>query len=188
MLLSLLIGFVILPVLVISVSAVALPPAGVIPYTCENKEALILLAYDNGKDRNGWAAFGGRANKGERIAETASREFHEETGCVFPVPSAAELDGQKRSAIGSFYTYAYHVPYVEPERIAASRCGTPGERKDWIWFRLTDLVTALDNRTDVPDRQNPNKTYPLWFVGRVSLQEALDDGVLPSDNSVCREQ
>ena len=185
MLLHLLIGFVILPALVISASTVALPPAGVIPYACKDGEALVLLAYDNGRDRNGWAAFGGQANRGESIAETAAREFHEETGCVFPVPTAADLEPLESSAIGTFYTYSYEVPFVDPAKIEASRCGTPGERKDWIWFRLTDVIDALDKRADVVDRFDRDKTYPLWFVGRVSLQEALDDKVLPADNTVC---
>ncbi|MFL0807751.1 MAG: NUDIX hydrolase [Oceanobacter sp.] len=187
MLLHLLIGFVILPALVISASSLALPPAGVIPYSCQNGEALVLLAYDNGKDRNGWAAFGGGADKGESIAQTAAREFHEETGCVFPVPDAQDLEPLESSAIGTFHTYVYEVPFVDSAKIEASRCGTVGERKDWIWFRLTDLITALKEREDIPDRFDSSKTYPLWFIGRVSLQEARDDGILPQDNSVCQK-
>ena len=187
MLLHLLIGFVILPALVISASSLALPPAGVIPYSCQNGEALVLLAYDNGKDRNGWAAFGGGADKGESIAQTAAREFHEETGCVFLVPDAQDLEPLESSAIGTFHTYAYEVPFVDSAKIEASRCGTVGERKDWIWFRLTDLITALKEREDIPDRFDSSKTYPLWFVGRVSLQEARDDGILPQGNSVCQK-
>lgn len=185
MLLQLLIGFVILPALVVSASTAALPPAGVIPYACQNGEALVLLAYDNGKDRNGWAAFGGQPNQGETIAETAAREFHEETACVFPVPTAKDLETLETSAIGTFHTYVYEVPFVDSAKIEASRCGTPGERKDWVWFKLTDLIEALDNRANVKDRFTPEKTYPLWFVGRVSLQEAVDDGLLPQDDSIC---
>ncbi|MDO6683677.1 NUDIX hydrolase [Oceanobacter sp. 5_MG-2023] len=186
MLTSVLIGFVLLPLLVTaSIAVVAEPPAGVIAYACVDSRAQVLLAYDNGKDRNGWAAFGGHGAKGESIADTAAREFREETSCMFATPQPADLEGRERSRVGPFYTYVAEVEYVDPAAIAASSCGTIGERKDWIWVNLEDLVSALRSGDDVADVQVANKSYPLWFAGRLSLQQALRDGLLPESSAVC---
>ena len=185
MLESILIGFVVLPLLLTFSSAFANPPAGVIAYSCVGQEAVVLLAYDNGKNRNGWAPFGGRAEEGETIAQTAAREFREETGCVFAGPTAEQLDGQPRSRIGPFYTYVSRVNWVDPVMMAASSCGTPGERSQWVWVNLEQLNDALDHGKPVVDRDNPVVQYPLWIAGRVSLQVARADGLLPSSSVVC---
>lgn len=185
MLESILIGFVVLPLVMMVSTAFANPPAGVIAYTCKDKEALVLLAYDNGKNRNGWAPFGGRAEEGETIAQTASREFREETGCVFAGPTPEQLETQQRSRIGPFYTYVSRVNWVDPVMMAASSCGTPGERSKWVWVNLEQLNQALDSGKNVVDRDNPVVEYPLWIAGRVSLQVARSDGLLPASSDVC---
>lgn len=61
--------------------------AGIIPYTIHNGELLFLLQRFVNLERkkyNGWNDFGGkRSNIAESTAETAAREFCEETSCLF---------------------------------------------------------------------------------------------------------
>jgi len=192
MLTTILIGFVLLPLLVTgSIAVVAEPPAGVIAWTCHNKQALVLLAYDVGPNRNGWAAFGGHGEEGERIVDTAAREFREETRCAFEKPSAEDLLDQKRSSVGPFYSYGWQVDYVPAINIEKARCGTVGERKKFMWVTAADLshavhkgedVTAVETGFDAPS----DRKYPLWFAGSLALQQAMHDGVLPEDNSLCQ--
>lgn len=185
---GILIGFVLIPlIMTFSIAVVAEPPAGVIAYSCVDQKAQVLLAWDNGKNRNGWAAFGGHGEKGETIAETAAREFREETGCVFQGPLPVSLEQQKRSRIGPFYTYVSRVEWVDPTLIETSSCGTPGERSQWVWVGLEELNKALESGKDVPDLKDPKKRYPLWIAGRLSLDAARSDGLLPADNSVCAD-
>lgn len=161
-----------------------LPPAGVIPYACQNNDTLVLLAFDRSPGRNGWAAFGGGANAGESIAETAAREFHEETGCVFNQPNAKQLSQQPHSQVGPFHTWVAEVDFQPTEPIAQSECGTAYERRDWIWFRLQEVQEALSSGGDI-QRQADGKAYPLWDKGRLALQAASEDGLL--DERVCQK-
>ncbi|WP_028294654.1 NUDIX hydrolase [Oceanobacter kriegii] len=189
---ALLTGFVMLPVLVASSFAVfAEPPAGVVGYACHDHRALVLLAYDGAKNRKGWAAFGGHGEKDERIADTAAREFREETRCAFEAPLADQLQGQPRSVIGPFYSYVWQVPFVDAEQIEKSRCGTPGERNQFIWVSAADLahavrITGQIKAVQAAKDKNPDRNYPLWFAGRIALQQAMQDGLLPVDDSVCQ--
>ena len=61
--------------------------AGVIPYAIHNGELYFLLQQTNNplkKKDSGWNDFGGkRVNLEESTAETAAREFSEETSCLF---------------------------------------------------------------------------------------------------------
>ena len=164
------------------------PPAGVIPYTCFNGGVYILLAYDGEDDRKGWGAFGGTALKGEKIYQTASREFHEETGCVFPVPSANQLKDKKNSNSDGFYTYVAEVPYVPPAVIEISDCGTKDKRKDWVWVSLPSLIQAIEQNTDVQDIHREQQKYPIWGAAKKSIQKALQDGLVPTNNGVCKNR
>ncbi|WP_221799316.1 NUDIX hydrolase [Oceanobacter mangrovi] len=187
MLTALLIGFVLLPLLVSgSIVVFAEPPAGVIAYACHDHKALVLLAYDKGPNRNGWAAFGGHGEKGERIVDTAAREFREETRCLFNGPDPDDLLNQKRSAVGPFYSYVSQVEYIGAAAIEKSRCGTPNERNQFIWVEAPVLKQALTRNKPLTAFDNPDKEYPFWFAGRLSLQQALEDGLLPTDNKVCQ--
>lgn len=60
--------------------------AGIIPYTKYNNKLLFLFQHSliNNKKNAGWNDFGGkRLSKDETTAQTASREFSEETSCLF---------------------------------------------------------------------------------------------------------
>lgn len=56
---------------------------GIIAYNCRNDGAHYLLAYDPHLKRMGWGTFGGRSIQGELASQTAIREFHEETNCIY---------------------------------------------------------------------------------------------------------
>ena len=66
--------------------------AGIIAYSRIEGETYVLLADHLDSDR-GWGTFGGRRDAGESIAMTASREFREETRCVYAFPSESDLSG-----------------------------------------------------------------------------------------------
>ena len=65
------------------------PPAGLIAYSCVAGEAVHLMAFDPHPTRRAWATLGGSAQKGESPAQTAVREFTEESNCVY---SSADID------------------------------------------------------------------------------------------------
>lgn len=60
--------------------------AGIIPYTFHNNKLYFLLQHIDLPYRKkdiGWNDFGGKKNNEETTAETAAREFSEETSCLF---------------------------------------------------------------------------------------------------------
>ena len=181
-----LMGIGIAPAIVLgSTAALAGNPAGVIPVTCLNDEVYLLLAYDTNPLRRSWATFGGHADYGETLPQTAAREFHEETGCVFTRPTPEDLHQNEAVKIQRFVSYVYPVPYVDPELITASRCGTPGERRDWVWLLLDDVVASFPaNRPVIKDSKTEN-SYPLWRKSRDVLAAAHEAGLLSNEAIQC---
>jgi 8-oxo-dGTP pyrophosphatase MutT (NUDIX family) len=55
--------------------------AGIIPYTIFNKKHYFLLGLE--KSNRKWSGFVGKSEPGETPKQTALREFHEETKCLF---------------------------------------------------------------------------------------------------------
>ncbi|CAH0991029.1 hypothetical protein SIN8267_01130 [Sinobacterium norvegicum] len=152
--------------------------AGVIPYACQNGQALVLLAYDPYYKRKGWGAFGGGNKFGETIDETASREFNEETNCAF---EKLHLSSQPYSVSANYYTFLAPVSYQPVFAISANQgdCSNV-ERHSWLWLQHSDLVHALDNNTDIHVANNLgyDASIHLWSGARRSLTQALKDGVL----------
>ncbi len=171
---------------VLAGSAVA-SPAGVIPYACLSGDPYVLLAFDPVSDRVGYAAFGGGRYGQETIAETAAREFHEETRCVFDTPTADDLERLTPSEHGGFYSYVAEVPFTSILEIPEHPCDARIERYDWQWVRLSDLTTGLNS-----DEARPqvlvslmHKTITLWEGGAATLRKAINDGLLDQDK-VCQ--
>jgi 8-oxo-dGTP pyrophosphatase MutT (NUDIX family) len=166
--------------LLISSAAVAEPKgnAGVIPYSCQGGQALVLLAYDPYYKRRGWGAFGGSNKLGETIDETASREFYEETNCAF---DKLKLRDKPYSQSKNYYTFFAQVDYQAAFTISArqSSCNNV-ERHSWLWVQHRDLLIALDSNEDinVANDDEHGDTIHLWSGARRSLQQALNDGVL----------
>ena len=162
-------------------------PAGVIPYACVSGDPYVLLAFDPISDRVGYAAFGGGRQGQETTAETAAREFYEETRCIFDTPTAEELANSKPSTIDGFYSYVAQVPFVSHLEIPKHPCTGRIERYDWQWVRLRDLTKALETGEARPRVlvSLAHKYITLWEGGAKSIRAAIEDGLLDQEK-ICR--
>jgi 8-oxo-dGTP pyrophosphatase MutT (NUDIX family) len=182
--------FVVVPLLftLVACSSSNAPPAGLIAYSCVAGEALHLMAFDPHPTRRAWATLGGSAQKGESPAQTAVREFTEESNCVY---SSADIDiGQLKGPSISpgvpFHLYTAQVPFKPVDEIAQTRQCVDIERSQWVWVRHLDLVRAINQYDEtaqdpltIPTVQGQPTQVPLWGRGVESLKKALQDGVLP---------
>ena len=161
--------------------------AGVIPYACISDDAYVLLAFDPHPGRQAYGGFGGGDEEGETIAQTAAREFREETRCIFDSPTADELSTMKPSEHDGFYSYVTDVPFVSPLRFAHSPCDAEVERSDWLWVRWTDLSKALDSNASEPEvvASLVHKYIRIWDKAAASMRTAMADGLLPREG-LCR--
>ncbi|MGB5708365.1 MAG: NUDIX hydrolase [Arenicellales bacterium] len=159
-------------------------PAGVIPYACVSGEPYVLLAFDPVSDRVGYSAFGGGRRGNETIAETAAREFHEETRCVFDKPTASELEVMTPSEVDGFYSYVVQVPFIPHLEIPEHPCEARIERLDWQWIRLRDLIEGLNSGEARPKvlASLMHKYITLWEGGAETLRKAIKDGLLGLEN------
>lgn len=164
------------------------PPAGLIAYSCVAGEALHLLAFDPHPARRSWATLGGSAQAGETPAQTAVREFTEESNCAYTADdlTTENLKGPSVSTGVPFHLYATEVPFKSVQQIQEARQCVDIERSQWVWVRHLDLLRAvngLDTRGDepvvVPTVQGEPREVPLWDRSVESLKKALQDGVLP---------
>lgn len=178
-----------LPALALSAcSSPGAPPAGLIAYSCVAGEALHLMAFDPHPARRAWATLGGGAKPGETPAQTAIREFTEESNCAYTAEElqAGPLKGPSVSPGVPFHLYITQVPFKSVESIAQTRQCVDIERSQWVWVRHLDLVRALnhfdasaDASVTLPTVQGEPLQVPLWKRGVESLKKALQDGVLP---------
>lgn len=155
-------------------------PAGVIPYACVSGEPYVLLAFDPVSDRVGYAAFGGGRQGNETVAETAAREFQEETRCVFDIPTVSELEVMTPSEVDGFYSYVVQVPFISHLEIPKHPCEARIERFDWQWIRLRDLIEGLNSGEARPRIlvSLMHKYITLWEGGAETLRKAIKDGLL----------
>lgn len=155
--------------------------AGIIPYTCSENGALYLLAYDPDRKRKAWGAFGGRPEGNESAAQTARREFYEETNCAYDLNAIERflLKGPSRS--GNFYSYVTEVPFRDVTEIAARRDCTNVERAFWIWVPHAAFIKMLETEAVSPaaeiQSKPPIKIY-IWGGAARSLRKALADGFI----------
>ena len=171
-----------------ALSGVALAnPAGVIPYACVSGDPYVLLAFDPISDRVGYAAFGGGRKGQETLAETAVREFHEETRCIFDTPTAGDLADSETSVVNGFYSYVAQVPFVSHLKIPEHPCTARIERYDWQWVRLLDLTEALKTEEARPRVlvSLMHKYITLWEGGADSIRAAMEDGLLDQEK-ICK--
>jgi 8-oxo-dGTP pyrophosphatase MutT (NUDIX family) len=97
-----------------------------------------------------WAPWGGRMERGESPAQTALREFREESGYAGPVELVGGSEWEHRvGAVGSFcfFRFTTHIGVV-PEQFDPP--GVPNwEVDDARWVSATELADALGGR-DAP--------------------------------------
>jgi 8-oxo-dGTP pyrophosphatase MutT (NUDIX family) len=169
-------------------SSTDLPPAGLIAYSCVAGEALHLMAFDPHPARRSWATLGGGAQAGETPAQTAVREFTEESNCAYNKDEidVASLKGPSISPGVPFHLYSAQVPFKSVDEISTTRQCVDIERSRWVWVRHIDLVRGLnqhdstsDAALELPTVQGQPLNVPLWSRGLESLKKALQDGVLP---------
>ena len=170
-------------VILVTLSSTSLAsPAGIIPYACILGKAYVLLAYDSGHKRNGYGGFGGKPSDIESIAETAAREFSEETRCAFSAINAKTLTNHIPSQSNGYFTYVIEVPYRTAREISDNPCTAPIERSDYQWIELIDLTNVLQNKTSNIEISSviDGKKINLWDKSAQSLQQAFEDGLLDS--------
>jgi len=139
--------------------------AGVIPYACIQEDAYVLMAFDPNPNRQAYAAFAGADRKGESAADTAAREFNEETRCVFDTPDASLLSTMTPSVDHG------HTSFVS----------------DWLWVRWSDLFKALSGDESQPRvvASLAHKYISVWDKAASSMRGAMRDGLLP-ENGLCK--
>lgn len=172
----------------VACSSSNLPPAGLIAYSCVAGEAVHLMAFDPHPARRSWATLGGSAKEGETPAQTAVREFIEESNCAYTADELV-IDNLKGPSVSSgvpFHLYATEVPFKSVQQIQEARHCVDIERSQWVWVRHLDLLRAVndsnttgDQAVVVPTVQGEPREVPLWDRGVESLKKALQDGVLP---------
>lgn len=162
--------------------------AGIAAFACEKGSALYLLAFDPAPRRQAWGHLGGRAESGETGAQTALREFREESNCAFElhVDVATHLIGPSIFPGNGFQTFVLQVPFLEAATIAQARQCKDVERNQWVWVKHDALEAALDlSATHLPVSDGTPEKVHLWRPSLDSLRKARDDGVLPT-NDPCK--
>lgn len=160
------------------------PPAGLAAYACHAGQAHVLLAFDPHPARRAWSTLGGGAQADETPAQTALREFREESNCAYTAEELAsiELSGPSVSAGVPFHLYAAKVPFKPISEFDQERSCVDIERSQWVWVKHADLVQALNNKAmTVPVALGPLPQVALWNRGVESLRKAMEDGVLPDN-------
>ncbi len=165
----------------------AKPPAGMILYCRQGDEVYLLLA-DHRTNRRGWAGFGGRADAGESVAETAARETEEETRGYFKrAELMAGIRGQEPYVHGSFHLFFLEVKAVPIEAIESIELPQHKlgylERGPFAWIPYKELQRAYGDslgRAKIRSTYLPERGRPyFWRHWLEQMQEAERQGRLP---------
>ncbi len=163
--------------------------AGVLPFACQNGEAVYLLAYDPNSKRLGWGNFGGGPDHGELDYQTALREFREETNCAYNIEDIDPDTLHGPSEFFGYYTFLLNVPFVDPAEISHTRKCENVERSQWVWVQhepFTSALAGFDPRAEMPVASGEPDRIHLWDGSAGSLRKALVDEVIPSEDP-CRD-
>ncbi len=163
-------------------------PAGAVLYFRQGKEVYLLMA-DHNIER-GWAAFGGGANPGETVAQTAARETEEETRGYFKREFLLPLlEKQTPQVHGNFHMYFLEIDFVPLQRILNEEPpagnGAYTERGPYAWIPYSELrrhyhgslfKPAVLDELYLPKVKKTNYVWPLWLAQMWHMEE---QGILP---------
>ncbi len=137
--------------------------AGVLPLALHGGRVLVLLGLENGR---GWTDFvGGPEPQDCGPAETAAREFAEESRLAYPEHQTLRAIRRAepvrvRGPSGIVYIWPLEVDWQDSSAIAA-KPGTPhSEKVSYCWIRLGSLLAAIDSHGDatrVPEHCGPGE-------------------------------
>lgn len=156
-------------------------PAGIQLYAQTPDGVFLLVADHIFPVKRGWAGFGGMADAGETIAQTAARETEEETRGYFKREDLlAAIAGQEPVFDGKFAFYFVKVDKVPAEEINRHSTGGGGiafaERGPYTWVPYSEVERYLDqdaaptarnyviNNAYLPSgRLNTRWFWPVWL-------------------------
>jgi len=129
-------------------AALAEGPAGTVLYFKSGGEVFLLLAEHHDSSR-GWAGFGGGAQKGETLAQTAATKTHEESRGYFKREDILEkIKGQDPLVVGDFATYFVEVAFVPVAAIMNNAIPKDNdgyaERSTFAWVPYSSLAGFLN--------------------------------------------
>ena len=173
--------------LLLSGSLWAEGPAGIVLYYQSGEETFLLLGEDR-EEQRGWSAFGGGANKGESVKETAARETSEETRGYFEkawlLGELAEKMPVKSKGYNMFFVEVPFVPAVRVARneLANESNGALREMSRYAWVPVSDLETVLaGKRESIDERFLPeaSKRANYWKIWLKNMRDAYEQLACP---------
>jgi ADP-ribose pyrophosphatase YjhB (NUDIX family) len=162
--------------------------AGILPYCPKTGRYLIAKRGPNISNPNQWTNFGGKANKGENPAQTAVREFKEESGYKGsvrlnrPIPTKNNKDGI------TFYNFIGEVPAeFQPTTIGKKTVDGDVEVSASKWVTKEQLTGLIGNsilhpgfnrflnlKFNVNEDNMKNINYVKKLIRKTVLNESTD--------------
>jgi 8-oxo-dGTP pyrophosphatase MutT (NUDIX family) len=166
-------------------------PAGILLYHRDGDKVFVLLANDS-KGTRGWSGFGGGADNGESLRDTAARETEEETRGYFSRTWLAEqIAYQEPHSSRGFHMYFVEVPFVPAQRVMNSPVeghqAAMKETQFYAWVPFSELERALANDNPSAEDLKMNalyiprgcKAHSFWRVWILNMRDAHKQGVFP---------
>lgn len=178
-------------VLFLASSAFAQGPAGTVVYFESGGEVYLLLA-EHHDSKRGWAGFGGGAQEGETVPETAATKTQEESRGYFKREAIfAKVKDLKPTVVGDFATYFVEVDFVPVQQIMNHPIPDDNdaykERSTFAWIPYSSIAEYLsaDLEKDKQYLVKPeflpagSETQWLWPGWLRSMRAAVVENALP---------
>jgi len=167
--------------------------AGIVLYLESGNEVFLLLADHRAASHRGWAAFGGRGDKGESRAETAARETEEETRGYFSKGDLLRAIKDQTPVIDAngFALYFAQVAFVPAQRVSNNPIpkddDSYSERGPYAWIPYSELekhfLTPVKRNEkhpiDLKFLPKGSRTDWIWSVWLCSMRLAIKAEALP---------